>query len=240
MSEDQTQNTETPQEEQSAQTEETKTESSNSVKLDSGFAYKVGMGQVYDDKGNIVPVTVLRWEPWTVSQIKTDEKEGYTAVQIAGGGVKKAKNTSKAELGHLKASGLTDGTRYTREIRQALPEGVKVGQEVSIESFAKGDVVKMTAKSKGRGFAGVMKRWNFGGGPASHGSGFHRKPGSSGNRTWPGRVVPGKKYPGHFGDETITTKNVQVFDVLPEENVLLIKGPVPGGRNTLVKLSKQL
>ncbi len=239
MSEEQTQQEAPAEEAKAPEATEQAAETSNSVKLNGGFAFKVGMSQIYDEKGEIVPVTVLRWEPWVVSQIKTQDKDGYTAVQIAGGGSRKVKNSSKASLGHLKKAGLSEGTRFVREIRQELPEGVKVGQEVSIESFAGGDTVKMTAKSKGRGFAGVMKRWNFGGGPAAHGSTFHRQPGSSGNRTWPGRVVPGKKYPGHFGDETITTKNVQIVQVIPEENVLLVKGPVPGARNTLVKLSKQ-
>ncbi|MNL65523.1 50S ribosomal protein L3 [compost metagenome] len=102
--------------------------------------------------------------------------------------------------------------------------------------MSKGDVVKLTSKSKGKGFAGVMKRWNFAGGPAAHGSKFHRRPGSSGNRTWPGRVMPGKKFPGHLGAETVTVKNVEIVEVLASENVLMVKGPVPGARNTLVKL----
>jgi large subunit ribosomal protein L3 len=100
--------------------------------------------------------------------------------------------------------------------------------------------VKITARSKGRGFAGAMKRWNFGGGPAAHGSKFHRAPGSVGNRTWPGRVIPGKRLPGHFGDETVSVRNVKIVDVLPEQNALLVKGPVPGGRNTFVKITKQV
>ena len=113
------------------------------------------------------------------------------------------------------------------------------GDTVSINSLIKGDVVKITSKSKGHGFQGSVRRWNFAGGPATHGSKFHRRPGSSGNRTWPGRVMPGKKFPGHWGDETITVKNVVVVDVLPNEGVVLVKGPVPGSKNTLVRLVKE-
>ncbi|RYZ78363.1 MAG: 50S ribosomal protein L3, partial [Proteobacteria bacterium] len=110
---------------------------------------------------------------------------------------------------------------------------------ISIDSLVKGDIVRITSRSKGKGFAGSVKRWGFAGGPASHGSKFHRQPGSSGNRTWPGRVMPGKKFPGHLGDETVTVRNVRVVDVLAAEGVVLVKGPVPGSRNTLVKLVKE-
>lgn len=238
MSEEKETSTETAQQDEKKVQQEEKAETPHSIQLDGAFAYKLGMGQVYDELGRVVPVTVLRWQPWVVSQLKTDENDGYTAVQIAGG-EKKEKNSSRAESGHLKRAGFKTGARFVREIRQPLSEGIQVGQEVAIETFSKGDLVRMTALSKGRGFAGGMKRWNFGGGPASHGSTFHRQPGSVGNRTWPGRVVPGKKMPGHFGNETITVKNVQIVDVIPEDKVILVKGPVPGARNTLVKLEKQ-
>lgn len=211
--------------------------SSGGVQLNGFFAFKVGMSSVYDEEGQSVPVTVLKYEPWTVSQVKTSETDGYEAIQIACR-PKKARRTAKAERGHLKKAGFEHGAQLVREIRQALPEGVSVGQKVAIDSVAKGDLLKLTSQSKGRGFAGVMKRWNFGGGPASHGSGFHRRPGSIGNRTFPGRVMPGRKMAGHFGDETCTVTNVKVVDVIPEENVVLVKGPVPGARNSLVKLMK--
>ena len=120
-----------------------------------------------------------------------------------------------------------------------FPEGVEVGQKVDLESLAKGDTVKMTSKSKGRGFAGVVKRWNFGGGRASHGGkATHRAPGSIGNCTFPGRVMKGRKMGGQFGNETTTLKNVKIVDVLADENVVLVKGAVPGSKNTLVKLMK--
>jgi large subunit ribosomal protein L3 len=213
------------------------TQTSSGVQLNGLFAFKEGMATVYNDKGEAIPVTVLRCDNWKVSQIKTNETDGYSAVQIAAA-PKKAKNSSAAQSGHLKAAGFETGARYVREIRQDIPAGLKLGDAVSINSLNKGDVVKITAKSKGRGFQGSVRRWNFAGGPATHGSKFHRRPGSSGNRTWPGRVMPGKKFPGHWGDETVTVKNVVVVDVLADEGVVLVKGPVPGSKNTLVKLVK--
>jgi large subunit ribosomal protein L3 len=215
--------------------ETTQTTNENTLKLNGLFAFKEGMATIYNEQGEAVPVTVLRYEPWFVSQIKTNENDGYDAVQLACH-PKKAKNSNKAESGHLSKAGFENGAQFVKELRQALPEGVILGAQVSIESLSKGDVVKLTSKSKGKGFAGVMKRWNFAGGPAAHGSKFHRRPGSSGNRTWPGRVMPGKKFPGHLGAETVTVKNVEIVEVLASENVLMVKGPVPGARNTLVKL----
>ncbi|MEC9281269.1 MAG: 50S ribosomal protein L3 [Bdellovibrionota bacterium] len=207
------------------------------LKLNGVFAYKLGMSTVYDADAVAIPVTVLKYEPWFVSQIKTVEKDGYSAIQIASG-IKKAKNTLKSEKGHFSKAGFENGAKFVREIRQDIPEGVELGQKVAIDSVVAGDKVQLTSKSKGRGFAGTMKRHDFGGGPASHGSGFKRRPGSIGNRTWPGRVIKGKRMAGHYGDENITVKNVNIVDVIPEENVILVKGPVPGGRNNLVKLMK--
>jgi len=212
--------------------------SSGALKLNGLFAFKEGMATIYDDQGEAVPVTVLRYEPWVVSQIKTKEKDGYSAIQIACR-PKKAKNSSASEKGHLKGSGFETGAAYLRELRQDITAETKLGAKVSIESLKKGDVVKVTGSSKGRGFQGSQRRWNFLGGPAAHGSKFHRRPGSSGNRTWPGRVMPGKKFPGQWGDETITVKSVRIVDVLPSEGVVMVKGPVPGGRNTLLRLVKE-
>jgi len=211
------------------------TTGSNELKLNGLFAFKEGMATIYNEQGEAIPVTVLRYEPCVVSQIKTQEKDGYSAVQVACV-PKKAKNSSKAEVGHFKKAGLETGAQVVRELRQEIPDGTVLGATVSIDSLKKGDFVNLTGTSKGHGFTGSIKRWNFAGGPASHGSKFHRRPGSSGNRTWPGRVMPGKKFPGHYGDETITVRNVQVVDVIPGENVLMVKGPVPGARNSLVRL----
>ena len=209
----------------------------NELKLNGLFAFKEGMATIYNEQGEAVPVTVLRYEPWYVSQIKTNDTDGYQAVQLACRS-KKAKNSAKAEKGHLNKSKFENGAQFVREIRQDIPAGVSLGAMLSIESLVKGDVVKVTSKSKGHGFCGSVKRWSFAGGPASHGSKFHRQPGSSGNRTWPGRVMPGKKFPGHWGDETVTVKNVVVVEVNTAENVVMVKGPVPGARNTLVRLVK--
>lgn len=219
------------------QAEETRSTAPEGLKLQGGFATKLGMSSVYSENGEVIPVTVLKYDPWIVTQVKTKEKEGYEAVQIASG-PKKAKNSNQAEKGHLKGSGFENGAKFVFEIRQSLPDGVKVGDKVDIDTFSKGDKVRLTSRSKGRGFAGVIKRWGFGGGPAAHGSKFHRQPGSIGNRTWPGRVMPGRKLPGHFGDEKVTVKNVEIVDVIKEDSVLLVKGPVPGARNSLVKMMK--
>jgi len=217
---------------------EASSENTSGLKLNGLYAFKEGMATIYNDQGEAVPVTVLRYEPWVVSQVKTNEADGYEAVQLACA-PKKAKNSTAAEKGHFSKAGLESGAKFVKEMRQSLPADVAVGAQVSIDSLAKGDVFKITSKSKGRGFQGSVRRWNFAGGPASHGSKFHRRPGSSGNRTWPGRVMPGKKFPGHWGDETITVRNVEVVQVIPSENVLMVRGPVPGARNTLVKLVRE-
>jgi large subunit ribosomal protein L3 len=208
------------------------------VKLRGLFLKKVGMTSVYGDAGEMIPVTVLKMDPWVVTQLKTVEKDGYAAVQIASG-PKKAVRTSNAERGHLAKAGFENGAHYVREIRQDLASDMQVGARVALDTLNKGDVVKVTSTSKGKGFAGSVRRFGFAGGPASHGSKFHRQPGSSGNRTWPGRVMPGKRFPGHLGADTVTVSNVKIVDVLHDENVILVKGPVPGARNSLVKLVKE-
>lgn len=208
------------------------------VKLRGLFLKKVGMTSVYGEAGEMIPVTVLKMEPWVVTQLKTAEKDGYKAVQVASG-AKRASRSTDAERGHLSKAGFENGAYFVREVRQEYGDEIKVGSQVSIDSLGKGDVVKITSTSKGKGFQGSVRRHNFAGGPAAHGSKFHRQPGSSGNRTWPGRVMPGKKFPGHLGAETVTISNVKVVDVVHEENVILVKGPVPGARHSLVKLVKE-
>lgn len=207
------------------------------VKLDGLFAFKVGMTTVFDEGGEAVPVTVLRYEPWYVSQLKSKDKDGYEAIQLACL-PKKASRATKAETARLKPAGFENGARYVRELKLAAPEGIAVGQRLELDSLAKGDDVSVTGVSKGHGFMGAVRRWSFAGGPASHGSGFHRKPGSVGNRTWPGRVMPGKRMAGRWGNDTVTIKSTKVIGILPEENVVLVKGPVPGARNSLVQLMK--
>jgi large subunit ribosomal protein L3 len=205
-------------------------------KLNGIFAFKVGMSSIYGDNGEVIPVTILKYENQYVSRLKTKESDGYEAVQVAFR-PKNAKRSLASEKGSLKAAGFENGAYFVREMRQALKD-ITLGSKVSINSLVKGDIIAATSKSKGRGFAGSVKRYNFRGGPASHGSKFHRQPGSSGNRTWPGRVMPGKKFPGQFGFKNITVRNLKVVDVIPEENVVLIKGSIPGAPNTLVTLKK--
>jgi len=216
------------------QTQETKAEG---CVLSSLYAFKKGMTSYYTDAGDSVSATVLKYEPLVITQVKTKETDGYSAIQV-GFSPKKAKRTSKSEKNHLKKAGFENGAYFVREIREDVPATAQVGVKISLDSLKVGDFVKVTARSKGRGFAGVVKRWGMAGGPETHGSGFHRRPGSIGNRTWPGRVMPGKKFPGHFGDETITVKNLRILDVILEENVIVVSGAVPGADNTLVQLTK--
>lgn len=207
------------------------------LELGSLYTFKVGMTTYYDEKGESLAATVLKYEPHVISQIKTKEKDGYAAVQVAFS-PKRAKRTAKSEKSHLKGAGFENGAYEVKEIRQDVPAGATVGAKVALSSLKVGDVVKATSRSKGKGFAGVVKRWGNAGGPETHGSGFHRRPGSIGNRTWPGRVMPGKKFPGHLGDETVTVKSIRIIDIIPEENVLIVSGPIPGAENSLVKLTK--
>lgn len=215
---------------------ETKEAAPSGLQLDSLFAVKQGMTSFINDKGDMFAVTVLRVDPWVVTQVKQAGKDGYDAVQLSNG-VLKSKNALKADVNRVKAAGFENGARTSRELRQKLPDGIEVGQKLDISSLSVGDEVKVTSRSKGKGFAGAVKRWNVRGGPGSHGSGFNRTPGSVGNRTWPGRVMPGKKMPGHLGDETTTVRSY-VVDILPEDNAVVLKGAIPGGKNSLVKITK--
>ncbi len=212
--------------------------SEEDLKLKGLFAFKLGMSTMFDEKGEAVPVTLLQYRPMFVSQVKTKQTDGYEAVQLAFG-PRRVKRSTKSEVKKLTQVGMPGGAYFVREIRQALPQGASVGQKISLESFVKGDFVSVRARSKGRGFQGSVKRFGFAGGPAAHGSKFHRQPGSSGNRTWPGRIMPGKRFPGHLGDETVTIKNLKVVDVIADENVLVVKGAVPGAANTLVQVTKE-
>lgn len=221
-----------------AQTTETPTtKGGKTVELGGLFAFKVGMSTIFNESGEAIPVTVLKYEPWIVSALKTQEKHGYSAVQIACR-PQRASRATKASTNQFKAAGFENGAKLVREMRQDKTDGIEVGQHVEINSLKKGDLVKCVGTSRGRGFSGVVRRWAFAGGPATHGSGFHRKPGSVGNRTWPGRVIAGKRMAGHYGAETATIANLEIVEVLVEESVLLVKGAVPGHRNGLVQLTK--
>ena len=205
------------------------------VKINGLFLFKEGMSSIFDEAGQVIPVTVLRYKVQTVSQVKTVGTDGYDAVQLTFGS-KLKKDASKSLRMHFKKSGDNIGSNFVREIRQVVPQENILGRDISINSIAKGDLVNVSGVSKGHGFSGAVKRWGLAGGPGSHGSKFHRRPGSSGNRTWPGRVMPGKKFPGHWGVESVTLKNVIIVDVIEQDGVVLVKGPVPGARNSLVKL----
>jgi large subunit ribosomal protein L3 len=188
---------------------------------------KVGMTQIYKENGSVVPVTVLECGPCTVLQVRTAERDGYHALQL-GFDDKKRKNASQAARGHAKKVS-AEPKRYVREVRQAGPTEISEGQTLTVELFTPVIAVDVTGTSKGRGFAGVMKRHGFRGLRASHGvKRMHRHPGSSGPSADPARTQKGIRKPGHMGHATVTVRNLQVVQVDPTNNLLLIRGAVPG------------
>lgn len=193
---------------------------------------KLGMTQVFDAEGKVVPVTVIEAGPCTVIQRKTANSDGYDAVQIGFGG-KKAHRVGKPLLGHFQKAG--KGTfGALKEVRVAAEAALEVGQEIKVDIFREGDFVDVTGQTKGRGFTGVVKRWNFKGGRATHGSMFHRAPGSIGASAWPSRVIKNMKMGGQYGDERVTVLNLKVVGVQPDRNILLVRGAIPGAKNSLV------
>jgi large subunit ribosomal protein L3 len=198
---------------------------------------KVGMTRIFDDEGVQVPVTVIEAGPCPVVQVRSQDPDGYQAVQV-GYGVRSAKRATKAETGHAAKSGLEAPPRLMREFRMGDGEEYQVGQTLTVELFAAGDRVKVTGRSKGRGFQGVVKRYGFAGRPGSHGHPMSRNPGSVGPGTDPSRVIKGKKLPGRMGGERTTIRNLQVVRVDQERNLLFLKGGVPGARNGYVLISK--
>lgn len=200
---------------------------------------KLGMTQVFDEAGDVVPVTVVRAGPCVVVQKKTLETDGYAAIQLGFEELPERK-AGRAYKGHFTKRKLKP-FRYLREFRvkplsDASP--YEEGQVVTVESFKTGDRVKVTGTSKGKGFQGVIKRHGKAGGPASHGSRFHRTTGSIGQRTSPGEVFKNMKLPGHLGDERVTVKNIEVVQVRTEDNLLLLRGAVPGANNNLLIIGK--
>jgi large subunit ribosomal protein L3 len=192
------------------------------------IAKKLGMSQVYDEKGRLIPVTVLQAGPCTVIDIKTEEKHGYSAVQL-GFGSRKPKNVSKAVKGHVRKAGLEDNPpAVIKEFRTPSDPDVEIGSQVDVSVFQEGDYLDVSGTMKGRGFQGVVKRYNFGGGRYSHGGGWKRKPGSIGQCEFPGRVDKGKKLPGQMGNVKRTVQNLQIIKVTPDDNVIMVKGAVPG------------
>jgi len=193
---------------------------------------KLGMTQVFDAQGKVVPVTVIEAGPCTVVQRKKRQSDGYDAVQL-GFGPKKAHRVSKPMLGHFQKA--EKGAFATlRELRVDSESTLEVGNEIRVDIFREGDYVDVTGQTKGRGFAGVVKRWGFKGGGASHGSMHHRAPGSIGGSSWPSRVFKNMKMGGHYGNERVTVLNLRVVAIQTEKNLLLVRGAVPGAKNGLV------
>ena len=198
---------------------------------------KIGMTRIFNDEGVQVPVTVIEAGPCPIVSVRTQEQDGYQAVQL-GYGAKKAKRTSAGEMGHATKVGLEAAPRLMREFRFDNGEEYEVGQELTVELFEAGDRIKVTGKSKGRGFQGVVKRHGFAGRPGGHGHPMSRNPGSLGPGTDPSRVIKGKKLPGRMGNDRTTIRNLQVVRVDNERNLLFVKGGVPGARNGFVLISK--
>lgn len=188
---------------------------------------KIGMTQVYDAQNVLVPVTVVEAGPCAVVQVKTVESDGYNAVQL-GFSTKKVKNTSRAELNHAKKAGLEAAPRVLGEVRLADKPSQKAGDVVTVESFKEGQFVDVIGVTKGKGFQGVVRRFRVAGGPASHGSMFHRRIGSIGMRQTPGRSWKNQAMPGHMGQERRTVQNLCVVKVIADKNLLLVKGAIPG------------
>lgn len=195
---------------------------------------KIGMTQVWDEDDNVVPVTVIQAGPCTVSQVKTKATDGYDAIQIGFGDIK-AKRVNKPMAGHFAKAGV-EPMRYLREVRVDNAEEYKPGDQVTVDIFNDVKAVDVIGTSKGKGFQGTIKRWNFSRGPMTHGSRNQRKPGSIGQCAYPARVRKGLHMAGHMGDARVTVKNLKLVRVDAEQNLLLIKGAVPGGKNALVQV----
>ena len=195
---------------------------------------KVGMTQIFDEKGNVIPVTVIEAGPCTVAQVKTVETDGYDAVQLGFGEVKD-KHINKPEKGHFAKTNL-EPKKHLREFRLDDVSNFKVGDELKADVFEAGEKVDIQGTTKGKGFQGVIKRHGQHRGPMGHGSMYHRRPGSMGSTSTPGRVFKGKKLPGHMGRVTITIQNLDVVRVDMDKNVILLKGSVPGAKGSILKI----
>ena len=198
------------------------------------LATKVGMTQIFNEDGVLTPVTVLQAGPCVVTQVKTAQNDGYSAVQVGFVDIRE-KLVNKPQKGHFAKAGV-DAKRYVREFRLDDAESYTVGQEIKADVFAAGDKIDATAKSKGKGFQGAIKRHGQSRGPMAHGSKYHRHAGSNGSATTPGRVFKGKHMPGHMGAVRVTVQNLEVVRVDAEQNLLLVKGAVPGPKKSLVMI----
>ena len=195
---------------------------------------KIGMTQVFDQSGNIIPVTILKVGPCVVTQIKTKLKDGYDSIQIGYGNVS-SKSLTQPELGHLQKSNIQP-LKYLKEFQVTNETEFKLGEVLNVDSFLPGQLVNIRGKSIGKGFTGLQKRHNFNRGPMTHGSKNHREPGSIGMGTTPGRVLPGKKMAGQLGNKVTTIKKLKVIQIDSEENILVIKGSVPGKPGNLLSI----
>lgn len=200
---------------------------------------KVGMTQVFNDQNQLVPVTVIEAGPCPVVQVKTQQSDGYNAIQI-GFGKRKANRTTQPQAGHFKKHGV-EATQHLREVRCADAPEQKSGDVLTVDGFEEGQKIDVIANTKGRGFQGVVKRYGFAGGPASHGSMFHRRGGSYGMCQYPGEIYKGKEMPGHMGDKRRTVQNLEIVKIVKDKNLILVKGSVPGfeGTTVLVRDSKK-
>jgi len=200
------------------------------------LATKVGMTQIFDENGMLVPVTVLQAGPCTVLQVKTPENDGYSAVQVGFGDIRE-KLVNKPEAGHFKKAGVA-AKRHVRELRFENSAEYEVGQDITADIFAAGDHIDATAISKGKGYQGAIKRHGQSRGPMAHGSKYHRHAGSNGAASDPSRVFPGKHMPGQMGHVQVTVQNLEVVRVDKENNLLLVKGAVPGPKKSLVTIKE--
>ena len=195
---------------------------------------KIGMTQIFDEKGNVIPVTVIEATPNVVAQVKTVETDGYNSIQLGYGEIKD-KHINKPEKGHFTKAGLT-AKKHLREFRVEDVENYKVGDEVKADIFEAGEKIDVQGTTKGKGFQGVIKRHGQHRGPMGHGSMYHRRPGSMGSTSTPGRVFKGKKLPGHMGNVTVTIQNLKVVRVDLDKNCILVKGSVPGNKGAILKI----
>jgi large subunit ribosomal protein L3 len=195
---------------------------------------KIGMTQIFDESGNIIPVTILKVGPCVITQVKTKSKDGYDSIQIGYGNVS-SKTLTQPELGHLQKSNIQP-LKYLKEFKTTEENEFSIGQVLNVELFSPGQLVNIKGRSIGKGFAGLQKRHNFTRGPMTHGSKNHRAPGSIGMGTTPGRVLPGKKMAGQLGNKITTVKKLKVIQVNSEENILVIKGSMPGKPGNLLSI----
>ena len=202
------------------------------------LATKVGMTQIFNEDGMLIPVTVLQAGPCVVTQVKTDENDGYTAVQVGFGDIRE-KLVNKPETGHFAKAGVAV-KRFVKEFRFENAEEYSLKDEIKADIFANGDKVDATAVSKGKGFQGAIKRHNQSRGPMTHGSKFHRHAGSNGAASDPSKVFKGKKMPGHMGSKRITIQNLEIVRVDAENNLILVKGSVPGPKKSLVTIKESV